>query len=207
VLATQSKTAFWDGRLREAADLARRGLELRPYGTAAVMLACQEADAWAELGARDEGREAVNCADDARDQVQGSDDVGGLFSCSPARQANYAASVNLRLGDAAAAIRLTDQALDYLDHGDPPAYGTVAQVHICAVRAHLVADQLDGAAAALEPVLAMPPEQRLDPVTRRMREVGRALIQPRLRGSIPARVLQGQVEDFCAASLPAQLPR
>jgi hypothetical protein len=68
------------------------------------------------------------------------------------------------------------------------------------------AEQLDGAVAALEPVLAIWPEQRLDPVTRRMREVGRALISPRLRGSASARALQGQVEDFCAASLPAQLP-
>jgi hypothetical protein len=63
-----------------------------------------------------------------------------------------------------------------------------------------------GAADALAPVLAIPPEQRLDPVTRRMREVGRALVEPRLRGSSAARALHGHVEDFCAVSFPAQLP-
>jgi transcriptional regulator with XRE-family HTH domain len=206
VLVTQSKTAFWDGRGREAAALARRGLELPRSGTAGVMLACQEADAWADLGAADEARAALHLADEAREHAQEPDDIGGLFSCGPARQSNYAASVNLRLGDPAAAIRLTQTALSYLDRGDPRAYGTVAQVYICAVRAHVMADQLDGAADALTPVLAIPPEQRLDPVTRRMREVGRALVEPRLRGSSAARALQGQVEGFCAASLPAQLP-
>ncbi len=206
VLATQSKTAFWDGRQREAATLARRGLTISPASTAAVMLACQEADAWAELGAADEARSALRTAEHARDHLQEPDDIGGLFSCGPARQSNYAASVNLRLGNPAKAIQLTQTALDYLDQGDPRSYGTVGQVHICAVRAHIMADQLDGAAAALVPVLAIPPEQRLDPLTRRMREVGRALVTPRLHGSSEARALQGQVEDFCAASLPAQLP-
>jgi len=206
VLATQSKTAFWDGRQREAATLARRGLTISPASTAAVMLACQEADAWAELGAADEARSALRTAEHARDHLQEPDDIGGLFSCGPARQSNYAASVNLRLGNPAEAIQLTQTALDYLDQGDPRSYGTVGQVHICAVRAHIMADQLAGAAAALVPVLAIPPEQRLDPLIRRMREVGRALVTPRLHGSSEARALQGQVEDFCAASLPAQLP-
>jgi hypothetical protein len=206
VLATQSKTAFWDGRRREAAAYARRGLTLSPSGTAAVMLACQEADAWAELGAAEEARAALRAAEEARERVHESDDIGGLFSCGPFRLSNYAASVNLRLGDPAGAIQLTEAALGYLDRGDPRAYGTVAQVHICAVQAHVLADHLDGATAALTPVLAIPPAQRLDPVTQRMREVGRALVAPRLRGSSAARALQGQVEDFCAASLPAQLP-
>jgi hypothetical protein len=206
VLATQSKTAFWDGRRREAATLARRGLTISPASTAAIMLACQEADAWAELGAADEARSALLTADQAREHLHEPDDIGGLFSCGPARQSNYAASVNLRLGRPADAIQLTQDALDHLDQGGPHGYGTIAQVHICAVRAHIMADQLDGAAAALAPVLAVPPEQRLDPLTRRMREVGRALVTHRLNGSPIARALQGQVEDFCTASLPAQLP-
>jgi hypothetical protein len=103
VLSTRSKIAFWDGRLRDAINLARRGAAFRPHGTAGIMLACQEADAWAALGAIDGARGALARAEAARDQMEGAGEVAGLFACSDFRRADYASSVPLRIrrpGDA-----------------------------------------------------------------------------------------------------------
>jgi hypothetical protein len=87
-LSTRSKVAFWDGRLRDAVNHARRGSTYRSTGSANVLLACQEADAWSKLGAASEAVAAVRRAADARHTVAGEDEVGGIFSCPPARQEN-----------------------------------------------------------------------------------------------------------------------
>ncbi|MGW0656529.1 XRE family transcriptional regulator, partial [Streptomyces umbrinus] len=80
VLSTRSKVAFWDGRLRDAVNYARRGAAYRPTGTVGVLLACQEADAWSQLGAETEALGALVRAEDARDTMSGEDEVGGIFA-------------------------------------------------------------------------------------------------------------------------------
>ncbi|MFF4350275.1 XRE family transcriptional regulator [Streptomyces sp. NPDC001530] len=92
VLSTRSKVAIWDRRFRDAINYARRGASYRTTGTVAVLLACQEADGWSELGARDEALAALARAAEARDAITGEDDIGGIFACQPARQENYASA-------------------------------------------------------------------------------------------------------------------
>ncbi|MEV0220324.1 XRE family transcriptional regulator [Streptomyces sp. NPDC050704] len=204
VLSTCSKIAFWDGRLRDAVNHARRGASCRPSGTVTVLLACQEADAWSQLGAQDEALAALACAERARDTVTGDDDVGGIFSCRPARQGNYAAAVQLRLGRPADALRAADHALRLLVAEPVRAYGTEAQIHISQAAAHLTVGEAEGALEALAPVFALPPDHRLVPVARRLGELPLDAGRPHTGGSASVG-LRAAVEEFCLDSAPRQL--
>jgi hypothetical protein len=214
VLSTMSKIYLWDQRYEEAASAAARGFEYASQGTAAVLLACQEADAWAEIGASDPAKTALNKAEKAR-QGTGQDVVGGLFACNPLRQHNYSGAVQLRIGNPSIAIEHANAALLAANHETTPAYGTVAQVRIWAAAAQLTlaADQqtgsngVEGAAEFLTPVLALPPEQRLDTVVRRLRSVGRIIASSApLQKSLPARKLHSEINGFCLHRSTPQLP-
>ncbi|MFG1755364.1 hypothetical protein [Streptosporangium sandarakinum] len=199
VLSTRSKVAMWDGRLREAINYARRGTAYTCQGSVEVMLASQEADAWSLLGAAEEARTAVLRAADARDQMTGADEIGGIFTCSEFRRANYASAVLLRIGSPDKALREAEGAFA---RREPHAYGTAAQVRIVQATAHLMLRQPDGAAEALRPVFALPPQQRLEPVTRRVQELGAALARSAMADSRPAAGLQTAIQEWCLESAP-----
>ncbi|WP_328851233.1 helix-turn-helix domain-containing protein [Micromonospora globbae] len=206
VLSTISKIHLWERRFDEAANAAARGFSHAVEGTAAVMLACQEADAWAEIGAAEPARQALRRAEEAR-QNAGNDSVGGLLACGVVRQHNYAGAVLLRIGEAASAIEHADHALAEAAADPSVAYGTLAQIRIWAASAHLNANSLDGAISMLSPVLTLPPEQRLDPLVHRLRDLGRTIAStPSLRASTEARRIQAAITDFCATGAARQLP-
>ncbi|GHE38095.1 helix-turn-helix domain-containing protein [Streptomyces capitiformicae] len=202
VLSTRSKVAFWDGRLRDAINYARHGGTCRPSGTVGVLLACQEADAWSQLGAATEALGALDRAKDARDTMTGEDEVGGIFACQPARQENYSAAVLLRVGRPTEALRAADSALASLAALPVRAYGTEAQIHISRASAHLATGEAEGAFEALAPVFGLRPDQRLEPVARRLSElpvdVGRAPAAGRVG-------LRAAIEEFCQDSAPRHL--
>ena len=198
VLSTRSKVAMWDGRMRDAIAHAQRGATYRTTGTVGVLLACQEADAWSQLGAARQARDALNLAAAARQNVQVPDSVGGLLSCPGARHLNYSSAVHLRLGDAATALQEVEHALASPSH----SYGTTAQMHIAQATAHLNLGALDGARAALRPVFALPADQRLAPLTSRLREVAAALARSPAADTRAAADLQAEIEAFCLDSVP-----
>ncbi len=204
VLSTRSKVAFWDGRLRDAITYARHGAACRASGTVTILLACQEADAWSKLGAQDEALAALARAERTRDTVNGEDDIGGIFACQPARQENYAAAVQLRIGRPSDALRAADNALALLAAQPVRAYGTEAQIHISKAAAHLTTGEAEGALEALAPVLALPPDHRLAPVTRRLNELPIG-ISPAYSGSTAAVGLRAAIEEFCLDSAPRHL--
>lgn len=203
VLSTRSKIAFWDGRLRDAINLARRGASYNPRGTAGVLLACQEADAWSTLGAAENACGALARADAARDRISGTDEVAGLFSCSDYRHANYGAAVLLRIGQPRDALREVERALT--DPQRPQAYGTVAQVRVSQATAHLALGDPDGAAEPVRAILAIPPSRRLEPVTRRVRELADALARSHMGSSSAARVLRQGIEEWGQQTVPRMI--
>ncbi|WP_405966018.1 XRE family transcriptional regulator (plasmid) [Streptomyces sp. NBC_00723] len=204
VLSTRSKVAFWDGRHREAINFARHGTTYTTKGSVSVLLACQEADAWSELGARDEALTALAHAQDARAAMTAEDEIGGIFACQPARQENYAAAVQLRVGRAADALRSADNALALLSVQPVRAYGTEAQIYISQAAAHLASGEAEGALDALAPVLALPPDHRLEPVTRRLSGLGVNVGHPYANSSATIGLRQA-VEEFCVDSAPRHL--
>lgn len=196
--------AFWDGRHREAINFARHGTTYTTKGSVSVLLACQEADAWSELGARDEALTALAHAQDARAAMTAEDEIGGIFACQPARQENYAAAVQLRVGRAADALRSADNALALLSVQPVRAYGTEAQIYISQAAAHLASGEAEGALDALAPVLALPPDHRLEPVTRRLSGLGVNVGHPYANSSATIGLRQA-VEEFCVDSAPRHL--
>ncbi|WP_254650536.1 XRE family transcriptional regulator [Streptomyces sp. GbtcB7] len=204
VLSTRSKVAFWDGRLREAINFARHGATYQTKGSVAVLLSCQEADAWSELGAQDEALAALARVEEARAAMTGEDEIGGIFSCQPARQENYAAAAQLRVGRPAEALRSADKALTLLAAQPVRAYGTEAQIHISQAAAHLATGEAEGAIEALAPVLALPPDHRLAPVTRRLGELCAGIGRPFTSGTSAVGLRQA-IEEFCVDSAPRHL--
>ncbi len=196
-MSVASKAAFWDGDYVSAAESARAGQQYVATGTVLVMLACQEADALKTLGNIREAEAAVSRAKAIRDRVNISDEIGGLFSCGPARQANYEIGVHLAAGRPQAAITAADDADHAYTSGDQWAYGTWAQIRLGAALAFIMRNDLDAARENLEPVLAMPPDKRLDTLARRANEVVRQLTVPKLKGSSEARELVGRIDDYC----------
>jgi transcriptional regulator with XRE-family HTH domain len=200
VCSTRSKIAFWDERYSDAIAHARRGGTFRAPGTVAVLLACQEADAWADRGSDTDAQAALTHAADARDRLQGRDDIAGVLSCPPIRHANYAAAVHLRGGRPAQALAEADQAIATLP---AHAYGTMAQLHIGRASSHLAAGDLDGLSHALKPVLELPPKLRLDPITRRVQGLSADLAHSAMASTRIGMEVQEQAKAFCLESAPS----
>jgi tetratricopeptide (TPR) repeat protein len=201
VLIAQSKNAFWDGRHREAADLAARGQRYTRATEANVLLACQEGDAWQALGDLERARDAQQRARESLEMATGPGEIGGLWACGRARQANYAIGVSLRIGDTAAALACADEAQAAYASGEQWAYGTWAQVCIGAGIAHMMAGDLDLAVREFQPVLELPPDRRLSTLVSRFSDVDRRLAQGRFARSREAMTLRDQISDYHATTI------
>jgi transcriptional regulator with XRE-family HTH domain/tetratricopeptide (TPR) repeat protein len=196
----QSKNAFWDKRYDDAAMHARRGCEYKPPGSAHVLLACQEADALQAQGRIDDAREALKRAERAQETIRQADELGGIFACGIARQANYAAGTCLRAGAVKEALRHVERAEAAWRDGEQWAYGTWAQVQTGAAIAHVMNGEVDGAAAVLQPVLNEPAERHLATVTTRLRNDVIPLLETSAIGrSRDATSLHEQITDYCEA--------
>ncbi len=198
-MSVASKAAFWDNDYASAAESACAGQRYAAAGTALVMLACQEADALKALGHVREAEDAVSRAKTMRDQIDSSDDLGGLFSCGPARQANYEIGVHLAAGRPQHAITAAGEAEEAYASGDQWAYGTWAQIRFGAALAHIMLNKLDAADEDLEPVFAMPPDRRLDTLAKRAWEVVSLLTVRKLERSREARELVDRINDYCSS--------
>jgi tetratricopeptide (TPR) repeat protein len=110
LLSADSKNAYWSRRYDDAASAARRGYDHNPAGTTRVLLACQEADAHQAVGKTREAGEALSRAEQALASIDRADELGGIFACGPARQANYAISASLRVGAVDAALQHAERA-------------------------------------------------------------------------------------------------
>lgn len=203
--STRSKIAFWDGRLKDAVGWARRGAAVAPVGTVGALLACQEADAWSKLGAVEETQSALRRADAARDSAHGDDEVGGLFACSLGRQEQYAAGSHLRIGVYGQALSEAESALAHLQAQPVRAYGTEAQTVISQAMGHVGLGEPEAVLQVLLPVLQLRPEQRMDTIVGRMRDLTGMMAQgPGARGvaSVQARAA---LTEWCQDSAPRRL--
>jgi hypothetical protein len=198
LLSAQSKNAYWARSYGDAALFARRGYEYNPPGTARILLACQEADALQAQGNIAGAQEALARADRARESISRADELGGIFACGTARQANYAIATYLRSGSVGGALRQVERAESAWRGGEEWAFGTWAQVQIGASIAHVITDQPENAVSALQPILNQPLERRLATVTTRLhREVAPLLVNSAIADSRDAAGLREQITDYC----------
>jgi hypothetical protein len=212
VRGTQSLVAYWDERPRAAVELAADGWRYVPEtGTARVRLASIEARAHARLRDQRATENALARAEQARDEVRGADDPGGMLAFPLAKQSYCAATARLWLGGRdsyADAERNAIHAVE-LYEVDPPEQRRLGE--LCLARLDLAAarlgrDDLDGATEQLQDVLAIAAQRRIESVARRLDQVGRALQRPRYQTCALALDLHDQIRCFTRASAPPALP-
>ena len=206
VRVTQSKLAYWDARYLESAELAEDGLRYPSAGSGQVMLGLFRARALARLGRDDDAAGALAVARAGLGRA-GPDEIGGLWGVSEARYHSMASNAHLWrrdpgqvLAEAREALRLFE-ATDSADRN----YGAEAHTRVDQAQAHLLLSDLDGAGAALRPVLTLPPECRYEPITQELGHVRRALALPEFREAVIARELQDEIEAYCRDSIVHEL--
>lgn len=200
VRGTQSLIARFHEDYRAALDLARDGLRSAGAGTSTPRLLAGVAQSAANLGERTETYQALDAAEDAIDG-SGPDPLPGLFTFSRAKLAYYGGSALMWLPDTADARRSVASAVSAIEQwqtGDPAdrSLDDERLAHVYAATSYVRLAEIDAAAAALTPVLALPTEQRISWLRRRVGEIGDLLDDERFRGSPGVVELRTAVEAF-----------
>jgi tetratricopeptide (TPR) repeat protein/transcriptional regulator with XRE-family HTH domain len=207
-----SYVVFWRGRTLESRDLAASGLQFLSQGPPGASLYLKYARAAARLGDADAARQAITDAHHARDREYSDDllEIGGEFAMSLATHHGFAGTALAEIdgGEREAAEEL-ERAVRLYDAGPGPGeeywFGgkALAGIDLAAVR--LRSGALDAAISALEPVLTLPPAQRIAPLTARLTSVRSELAAPIFRGSPHARTLDERIEEFGRESITVGL--
>jgi DNA-binding transcriptional regulator YiaG len=195
-----AKTFRWQKRLTESMDMARRGFACSPDAPIRVQLASQEANAAALLGDAVRAREALARAERAAESVI-PDSGLSAWSFPVTRQAVFAQSVATQIGDADAVLQAASVADAAWSAGAPKVSANWAQIRVSAGIAHLLNGHLDGAAAEVEPVLALPSSMRVATVTAYTERLRRRLEHPRYNGAAGVRELGERLVQFNADAL------
>jgi tetratricopeptide (TPR) repeat protein len=194
--SAKAKTARWQGRYVEAADMAKRGFEVSCLTPTRVELAYREALSAALLGDTDRSREALERAERTAGTLPANEDGISVWSFPIERQAVFGLSVALRSGDPDTALRAAATADAGWATGDPRNPANWAQVRVGSAMAHLMKNALDGAAEEVTPVLDLHPNLRIDTVTGYLRDLDQLLDQSRFSGSKAAAELREQIREF-----------
>ncbi len=196
-----AKTARWQHKYADAADLARQGFQHSPLSPISVQLACYEANSAALLGDKSRARSALARAEKSAEALPAIDRGVSPWSFPAERQAIFALSVALRTGDPDGALRAAVVADEGWAAGDPHIPGTWAQVRIGAAIAHLMKDSLDGTVEQVTPMLTLSPEFRITTVTGWLTDLDKRLATRRYTLSPIAAGLRQQIRDFNASAL------
>jgi transcriptional regulator with XRE-family HTH domain len=202
IRVTQSKIAYWDGRFVESVQFAEDGLRYQCSDSGQVMLVLFHARTLARMGRREDADAALGQARDAFERTD-ADLVGGLWSVSPARFHALAGSVQTWRQDPRQALVETSLALEQFHTATPRQHNYGAEVHarIDQAQAHLLMSDLDGAKATLQPVLALPPERRYEPITQHLGQLRQRLAEPSVSNAITAQQLHEEIETYCREAI------
>ena len=210
--ARLSYVMYWRGWYSESRDLAADGLRYASEGLVGANLHLEHARALARLGDPDAARREVGLAHAARHAGHSDDltQIGGEeFALSRAATCSMAGGALAEVGDGREAAGELETAVSLYDAGPGPgeqhgvAGKALAGADLAVVRVRSGA--LDGAVAALEPVLILPPAQRVSTLTARLARVRDELAAPVFRGSPQARDLGDQIEEFGREAVTAGL--
>jgi hypothetical protein len=204
---------YWRGWFRESRDLAADGLQYLSRGPLGADLHLNHARAAARLGDLETARQSVGLALAAHESGYRDDlaEIGGEeFALSQATAHSMAGATFAEIGDGEreAAAEL-ERAISLYDEGPGPGeqhwFGGKALTGTDLAVVRLRSGALDAAAAALDPVLILPPSQRVSELTVRLARVRDELTAPIFRGSPQARDLGDQIEEFGRAAVTAGL--
>lgn len=210
--ARLSYVMYWRGWYSQSRDLAADGLRYASQGLVGANLHLEHARALARLDDPGAARREVALAHAARDAGYRDDltEIGGEeFALSRAAACSMAGGALAEVGDGREAAGELETAISLYDAGPGPgeqhgvAGKALAGADLAAVRVRSGA--LDGAVAALQPVLILPPAQRVSTLTARLARVRNELATPVFRGSPQARDLGDQIEEFGREAVTAGL--
>ncbi len=207
---TLAYIAYHTGDATEALAKANRALAYAGLGDVAQhRLHAIQARAYAHVGDVASAQRAIQLAEEAgtdqRDELH--DAVGGEFGFSAERLAMSTSTTALLVGDSVQAEAAARRALTLLaqkpqDSQSPHIRGGAAAD---LAHARLLANDVDGAAEALEPVWEIPAEQRKTGIVVRAARIGRHLSQPAYHGAQLTRELCERIEEYTRVSPPYQL--
>jgi hypothetical protein len=210
--ARLSYVMYWRGWYSQSRDLAADGLRYASQGLVGANLRLEHARALARLGDPDAARREVVLAHAAREAGHSDDlaQIGGEeFALSRAAACSMAGGALAEVGDGREAAGELETAVSLYDAGPGPgeqhgiAGKALAGADLAVVRVRSGA--LDGAVAALEKVLILPPAQRVSTLTARLARVRDELAAPVFHGSPQARDLGNQIEEFGREAVTAGL--
>jgi hypothetical protein len=201
------------GWYAESRDFAADGLRYVWQGQPGADLHLNHARAAARTGDLDAARESVRLAHAAMD-ADYSDDLTGIggaqFTFSRAGLYSLAGDAFVWTeGSEGDGVTELEQAISLFDQGPGPGEQhsflgrPLAGTRLAMAR--LRSGELDGAAVALTPVLALPAAQRVSSVTTYLRQVRDELAAPAFRESPQARDLGDRIEDFSREAVTASL--
>lgn len=197
----QAKTARWQGRYVESAELARRGFEASELSPARAELAYREANAIALFGDGQRARKALHLAEKVAEALpSGYGPTGSVWSFPAGRQAIFALSVAIHTKDPDSAFHAAAIADAGWKQGEPKVPANWAQIQTGVSIAHLMKGSLDAAVHYIAPVLDLPEELRISTVTGYLQKLDGLLAQPRFSGSETAGKLRDQIRDFISSS-------
>jgi hypothetical protein len=209
---TAALIAEWTGRPGEAARIAREGQRYAQSAESRVRLAAIEARAHARAGDVPAALDALGRARQARDNDAGQRDgiveCGGLLTFPPAKQTYYEGSTLILAGQYVAGERVALDAIRLYETGPAVqrSYGDEAIARVDVVTARVANGDIEGARAAIGPVLALPPERRIEQLATTLAPMLSQLEVPRL-ASHTAAELAAEIREFNASAPRAALSR
>ncbi|MGV9509319.1 hypothetical protein ACWDQZ_27340 [Streptomyces tendae] len=212
----QSLIEYWADRPGDALFYAQKGAALSSSlnGTVGLWLLGLEARAAAVIGDEETVRTANLAAVERRNSVEPDDldQLGGLLTYSPEKQAYYTVESEALLGHGS--TDLTAQAehavQGFSDLTNPNwAFGDLAGAQCNQALVLLHSGEVDGAAQAIRPVLELPPTFRNNGIVMSAQRVRHALMTSSVRTAAAARDLREEIAVYAPRrpSLPAGTQR
>ncbi|MFF0723762.1 hypothetical protein [Streptomyces sp. NPDC004134] len=213
VRGLQSLISYWADRPEDALHYACQGTATAPDfpGSVCIWLAGLEARASAALGDYDTVQAANRRAAELREATTPDDldDLGGIYYYPEIKHRYYEVESNVLLGNGGTELiqRAEDAVQGFSDHENPHwAFGDEAGSQSNLALARLYSGDVEGAADAVQPVLALPPGQRNHGIISSAQRVRTALTTDPIRNAVTARDLREQIVAFSSHPTLA-LPR
>ncbi|MFI6683506.1 XRE family transcriptional regulator [Streptomyces sp. NPDC050485] len=213
VRSVESLIAFWNGRPRQAAQLAKAGQEFSSPGSIGVRLASLEARALAVSGDAAGAASALETADRARERAGGGDEDPGIFNFPMAKQYAYAGTTHLAIGGRSSVLTAIDCAQAAVDlyrraADDDQSTGDLFAAHLDIARGHMLNGDLDGTESLVGFVLDSPPGKLSASILTRLDALGRELGAPQYRGAVQVTRLRERIKYAATPAAPptADLP-
>jgi tetratricopeptide (TPR) repeat protein len=199
ISSLQSGIAFWNGRWREAAELADRAYVLAETNAAASRGAVLKARALARIGDNAGVQAAVLQSE--RGDLADLENEQGILQFSEANRLRCVGTAYLWVGDAQSARQHLERALQAYEGDRADDYAAITVARIDLASAHLELGELDGAMEALVPLLDVEPGRRLEGASRRIGDLRRLLNAARYRKSPQALEMSENLADFARETL------